>query len=100
MQWCLELVLPWLLELTVSSHQLAMVGVFAPWKWTEAINQGFFSPWLGGGHTNERAQTHTHTHTHKVWPYNPKRPMAYFSCPSGKQNRSSSHLGRVPLIMP
>ena len=49
MQWCLELVLPWLLELTVSSHQLAMVGVFAPWKWTEAINQGFFSPWLGGG---------------------------------------------------
>ena len=42
----------------------------------------------------------TDTHTHKVWPYNSKRPMAYFSCPSGKQNRSSSYLGRVPLIMP
>ena len=48
MQWCLELVLPWLLELTVSSHQLAMVGVFAPWKWTEAINQGFFFSLVGG----------------------------------------------------
>ena len=23
-----------------------------------------------------------------VWPYNSKRPMAYFSCPSGKQNIS------------
>lgn len=23
-----------------------------------------------------------------VWPYNSKRPMVYFSCPSGKQNIS------------
>lgn len=44
-----ELVLPSLRQLIVSSHQLATAGVFAPWKWTEVINQGIFSPWRGGG---------------------------------------------------
>ena len=53
------------------------------------------SPWgCKESHTNEHAWTHTHTK------YGPTIPGGLWLILDAKENRSSSFLGRVPLIMP